>query len=182
MNAPHSVKPESEQTPSPPSARPPSSKNLSAVTQRHLLLGWWSLLVFLALGLVLEALHGFKVGAYLNLSNETRRLMWTLAHAHGTLLSLVHLGFAFTVRLVPDWPPNARALASGCLTGAGLLMPAGFFLGGIYIYSGDPGLGILLVPLGGLMLLVGVFVTATAIKYFPMETDKIAKGSSGKRK
>ena len=145
-------------------------------------MGWWSLLVFLALGLVLEALHGFKVGTYLKLSNETRRLMWTLAHAHGTLLGLVHLGFAFTVRSVPDWAPNTRALASGCLTGAGLLMPAGFFLGGVYIYSGDPGLGILLVPLGGLMLLAGVFVTAIAIKKFPIETDKTPKSNSSKRK
>ena len=28
-----------------------------------------------------------------------RRLMWTLAHAHGTLLGLVHIAFAVTVRM-----------------------------------------------------------------------------------
>ena len=54
--------------------------------RRHIRFGWWSLLVFASAGLVLESLHGFKVRAYLDTSNETRRLMWTLAHAHGTLL------------------------------------------------------------------------------------------------
>ncbi|HEY8174006.1 MAG TPA: hypothetical protein VIH21_13040, partial [Dehalococcoidia bacterium] len=58
--------------------------------RRHLRFGWWSLFVFATLGLTLEALHGFKVRAYLDVSNDTRRLMWTLAHAHGTLLGLVH--------------------------------------------------------------------------------------------
>src|SRR5262245_50625673 len=99
-----------------------------AVAARHLRFGWWMLLLFLTLGLVLEALHGFKVGAYLNVSNETRRLMWTLAHAHGTLLALVNLGFVAMVRLVPEWPGRPRAVASVCLRGATLLMPAGFFL------------------------------------------------------
>jgi hypothetical protein len=66
--------------------------------QRHLRFGWWTLLVFLTMGLVLEILHGFKAEAYLKVSNETRRLMWTLAHAHGTLLGLVNIAFAMTVR------------------------------------------------------------------------------------
>jgi hypothetical protein len=126
----------------------------------HLRFGWWTLLVFLTLGLTLEALHGFKVSLYLNVSNETRRLMWTLAHAHGTLLGLVNLGFAFTVRLLPEWAARERAIASVCLRGSTWLMPAGFFFGGVFIYSGDPGLGILLVPIGGLLLLVAVVLTA----------------------
>jgi hypothetical protein len=138
-----------------------------AVTARHLRFGWWSLLVYLTLGLALETLHGFKVGAYLNLSNETRRLMWTLAHAHGTLLALVHLGFAFTVRLLPDWPAKARSVASACLIGSGILMPAGFFFGGLFVYSGDPGLGILLVPFGGVMLFVSVLQTARGLQSLP---------------
>ena len=41
---------------------------------RHFRFGWWSLLVFAAFGLALEALHGLKVGSYLSVSNETRRL------------------------------------------------------------------------------------------------------------
>jgi hypothetical protein len=133
------------------------------LTKRHLRFGWWTLLIFLTLGLILEGLHGLKIGFYLNVANETRRLMWTLAHAHGTLLALVNLAFAFTVRLLPEWSARERGLASACLRAATLLMPAGFFLGGAVIYSGDPGLGIILLPVGGLLLLVAVFLTACGI-------------------
>ncbi|MEM7232453.1 MAG: hypothetical protein AAF517_09780, partial [Planctomycetota bacterium] len=41
---------------------------------------------------------------------------------------------------------------------AGLLLPGGFFLGGVFFYSGDPGLGILLVPIGAILMLIGVLV------------------------
>jgi len=64
--------------------------------------GWWSLLLFTALGLGLESLHGFKVRAYLDVSNETRRLMWTLAHAHGALLSVLHVVFGLSLRVSPE--------------------------------------------------------------------------------
>ncbi len=130
--------------------------------RRHLRIGWWSLLVFLTLGVVLEALHGFKVSWYLKVSTSTRRLMWTLAHAHGTLLSLVNIAFGVTIGMLKDWPASARSQASGCLKGATVLVPAGFFLGGVKIYGGDPGLGILLVPPGAILLFVAVFLTARA--------------------
>ncbi len=129
-------------------------------TRRHLTFGWWALLVFLTLGIVLESLHGFKAGFYLNVSNSTRRLMWTLAHAHGTLLALVHIGFGATAHLLPSWNEKSRGMASACLMSASILIPGGFFLGGLVIYSGDPGLGILLVPLGALLLFIAVFLTA----------------------
>ena len=73
------------------------------------------------------------------MANDSRRLLWTLAHAHGTLLSLVHLGFALTVHLLPGWPSRPRAWASWCLTGATVLMPAGFFLGGLFLTAAIPG-------------------------------------------
>lgn len=139
------------------------------LARRHLRFGWWSLLVFLSLGIALEALHGFKVGFYLDVANETRRHMWTLAHAHGTLLSLVHVAFGLTVgglaasggaKAGRTWEAKPRELASRCLIGASILMPAGFFLGGVVIYDGDPGLGIALLPVGGLLLFVAVLVTA----------------------
>lgn len=132
----------------------------SLLTQRHLRFGWWTLLLFLTLGLVLETLHGFKVGAYLNVSNETRRLMWTLAHAHGTLLGLVNLAFAFTLSRLAEWTARPRGVASVCLRSATVLLPGGFFLGGLFVHGGDPGLGILLVPVGGLLLLVAVLLSA----------------------
>jgi hypothetical protein len=132
-----------------------------ALVGRHLRIGWWSLAVFGLLGLVLETLHGFKVGFYLDVSNDTRRLMWTLAHAHGTLLGLVHLGFAFTLRL---GGVGGRALktASAALVGASLLLPVGFFLGGVRFYAGDPGIGVALVPVGAALAIYAAVVTARA--------------------
>ena len=126
----------------------------------HLAFGWCSLLVFLTLGMLLEVAHGFKAGFYLDAENETRRLMWTLAHAHGTLFSLIHIVFAVTVERLADWKGK---VASRSLTGATILMPAGFFLGGAFIYDGDPGLGILLVPPGAVLLFLSVCLTAKAV-------------------
>jgi len=101
---------------------------------------------------------------YLDVGSETRRLIWTLAHAHGTLLSLVNLGFASAVLRIQDWNPRRREAASACLVGATILMPVGFFLGGVKIYGGDPGLGSLLVPPGGMLLLFSLLMTALAIR------------------
>ena len=130
--------------------------------QRHVRFGWWSLLVFATAGLVLESFHGFKVRAYLDVSNETRRLMWTLAHAHGTLLGLVHLGLAFTVRAT-SLAPQKLAAASNALVAATVLLPLGFFLGGIRFYSGDPGVGVALVPVGAVLLIYPAVVVARLI-------------------
>ena len=127
-------------------------------------LGWWSLLVFLCLGLSLEALHGFKLPLYLDVSNETRRLLWTLAHAHGALISVVHVVFGLSLPAMVGWASGARSLASRCLTAALLLIPLGFFLGGAFIHDGDPGLGVLLVPPGGLLLAAAVFLTARGVR------------------
>ena len=131
--------------------------------RRHLRFGWWSLLAFATLGLVLESLHGFKVRAYLDVSNETRRLMWTLAHAHGTLLAVVHIVFGLTVGTFPDLSARTLRPISTLLVAASILLPGGFFLGGIAFYSGDPGLGVLLVPVGAVLLLTAVFVVAQAV-------------------
>lgn len=128
---------------------------------RHLRVGWWSLALFATLGLVLETLHGFKIGLYLDVSNETRRLMWTLAHAHGTLLSLVHLMFALTVRTL-SIPPGRLGATSNALLLASLLLPGGFFLGGIQVYAGDPGIGIALVPVGAALTIYAAVVVARA--------------------
>ena len=128
--------------------------------RRHLRFGWWSLLVFATLGLLLESFHGFKARAYLDVSNETRRLMWTLAHAHGTLLSLVHVIFGLTVRVVPELSVRNRRLISASLIGASYLLPGGFFLGGVAFYGGDPGLGVVVVPFGAILMLIAVFCIA----------------------
>jgi hypothetical protein len=126
--------------------------------RRHKRFGWWSLFVFATLGLVLELFHGFKIQAYLAVSNETRRLMWTLAHAHGVLVALVNVVFGMSVE-------NGKvtghvATTSVALLLAGVLLPLGFFLAGITFYSGDPGLGIALVPAGAAVLLFALFRVA----------------------
>jgi hypothetical protein len=134
----------------------------SFYVHRHLRIGWWSVFVFLTIGLALESLLGFKVGWYVDTSSSTRRLLFTLAHAHGTLLGLVHIAFAWSLLQLPDWEPGRRALAANCLVVAGVLIPVGFFLGGLWIYAGDPGVGIVLVPVGALLLGLAVFLTARA--------------------
>ena len=138
------------------------SSPLADTSRLHLQVGWWSLLLFLTLGMILETMHGFKVGFYLDVSNSTRRLMWTLAHAHGTLLSILNLVLAMSIRLTPDWKASSRTLASRCLLGALVLLPLGFFLGGVFIYGGDPGLGVILVPPGAFLLFLSVLLTARA--------------------
>jgi len=135
----------------------------ASLIRRHLRFGWWSLLVFLTLGITLESMHGFKLGWYLDVSNETRRLMLRLAHAHGVLLGLLNLVFAATLRAAPELVGRVRRIASPCLLGSGLLLPSGFLLGGLVVYGGDPGPGILLVPVGAGLLFVGVLVIAWAI-------------------
>jgi len=110
--------------------------------RRRIVFGGWSLLFFLSLGMLLEMLHGFKVGWYLNVSNESRRLMFTLAHSHGTLLSLVHIAAGMTIRLVPNCSAAWRRFGSPALVGASLLLPGGFLLGGLVILGGDPGYGV----------------------------------------
>jgi hypothetical protein len=144
------------------------SSPLANTSRLHLQVGWWSLLLFLTLGLILETLHGFKVSFYLDVSNSTRRLMWTLAHAHGTLISILNLVLAMSIHLTPDWKASSRTLASRCLLGALVLIPLGFFLGGVFIHGGDPGIGVILLPPGGLLLFLSVLLTARASR----ESDK----------
>lgn len=133
------------------------SKHAPPVAERadcNLRFGWWSLLVFLSLGAVLETLQGFKIRWYLDVGNETRRLMFTLAHAHGTLLAVVNIVAGLTARMSERF--TLRSSVSFALIWAAILLPAGFFLGGIVIYDGDPGLGVWLVPIGAALLFYSI--------------------------
>ena len=137
-------------------AKPFTSAESLVVT--HLCIGWMGLLVFLSLGIVLEVLHGLKLGLYLDVDRSARRLMWTLAHAHGSLFSLIHLGLAATVSFARKYeiPASTFRFAARCCTGSLIVMPLGFFLGGLWTYGGDPGPGVFLVPVGALLMLVAV--------------------------
>ena len=75
------------------------------------------MLIFLSLGMFLEYLHAFRATWYLNVGEaETRRLMWTLAHAHGIGLSLLNMGFAATLPRLWDNLPTGIPFASKCIT------------------------------------------------------------------
>ena len=146
----------------PKNPAPPVRTAESELKMRHLRFGWLLMLVCLTFGILLESFHGFKVGWYLDLSNSTRRLMFRLAHSHGTLLGLVNVAFALTLPHLPEWDAGRRRLAGWCLMAASLLIPGGFFLGGLVVYGGDPGLGIFLVPVGAILLFTAVLLTARA--------------------
>ncbi len=111
------------------------------------------LAVSLPLGLTLEALHAMKVQVYLG--SAMRRELWRLAHAHGNLLGILCLVLAaLGPRLVPDLAQRLRferLLAVGTVA-----MPLGFLLGGVLNSEGDPSLGILLVPAGGVLVFVAL--------------------------
>ena len=132
----------------------------SAFAHRHLKFGWWSLFFFISLGMILEALHGFKIEWYLHAANDSRRLMLTLAHAHGTLLALIHIAAASTLARIGEPSVSWKKAASPALFASSFLLPGGFLLGGLWIHGGDPGIGIFLVPIGGLALLFAILATA----------------------
>jgi hypothetical protein len=114
--------------------------------------GWLLLAIALPLGVTLEALHGFKVQAYV--ASEMRREMWRLAHAHGTLLGILCLVFSsLAEKHVAESP---RASIAKLIRWGAVLMPVGFFAGGILNSEGDPSLGILLVPIGAALLIVAL--------------------------
>ena len=49
-----------------------------ALAGTHLRIGWWTVLVFLTLGALLEAFHALKAPLYVDAENETRRLYGVL--------------------------------------------------------------------------------------------------------
>jgi hypothetical protein len=110
--------------------------------------GWISLSFWMAVGLLLEGLLGFKIPTYLE--DAQRRELFRLAHAHGSLLGVVLVVAALWLetRVAP------RAAIVGLRTGA-VLMPVGFGLAGIWHPEGDPGVFIWLVPIGALLLVFG---------------------------
>ena len=135
--------------------------------------GWWALLCWLTLGIALEAMHGFKVGWYLDVDNEGRKLQLTLAHTHGTLLAVVNIIFALSFNgsgvngsgVKGSGVNGTLAKAAKFLKWAAILMPLGFLGGGIMSMGADPGFAIVLVPVGGLLLFAGVLFAARAASH-----------------
>jgi hypothetical protein len=144
----------------PSSPDPETDPCVEQRSRLHLRIGWWALAAFIVVGIGLETLLGLRVPWYVDVASEPRRLMFRLAHAHGTLLSLVNVAYglslAATSRRRPLGPWASRAMLA-----ANALVPLGFFAGGVVIHDGDPSLAILLVPLGALALLGGVMGLAS---------------------
>ena len=129
----------------------PAKTNDPAI-RKTLRTGWLLLAVALPFGVTLEGLHGFKVQSYL--ASEMRREMWRLAHAHGTLLGILCLVSAALAEA--HIPESVRPRVMAMIRWGAVLMPLGFFLGGVLNSEGDPSLGILLVPVGALLLVVAL--------------------------
>lgn len=128
-------------------------------SRKTVVFGWYLLAVSLPAGLTLEALHALKVEVYLG--SAMRREMWTLAHAHGTMLGVLCIAFAAVAdRFIAN--DAARAKIARWLCVGSLLMPLGFFAGGVLNFEGDPSLGVLLVPVGGVCLLIALVRAALA--------------------
>lgn len=146
--------------------------------------GWLGVLVYLLAGLGLEVLHGWKAPWYLDVGQSSRRLMWTLAHTHGTLFSLVAVVAAVSL----PWGRAGAAKVAGWVVwgmlGGQVLMPLGFFLGGLWLQAGEPGAGVFLVPIGAVMMFIGV-AGATWEAWTCDQGDDVGKrrepGPSGRR-
>jgi hypothetical protein len=119
--------------------------------------GWISLALWIAFGILIEGFSGFRSPAYLD--DAVRREMFRLAHAHGTLLNLVLLGAAICARLDLIRLGPMTSLGLGV---AAVLLPAGFLFAGLWHFKDEPGLAILLVPVGAVLLLVtAVYISLT---------------------
>ena len=135
---------------------------MSGEPRRSRRFGWTSLFLWVLFGLALEAAHGFKLSAYLD--DSLRRSLLRLAHAHGVILALVVLAYGEAgvpllarVASATGQAAGPAADTAGRLLRAGaLLVPTGFALSAIHASEGDPGLPILLVPLGALALLAAI--------------------------
>ncbi len=110
---------------------------------------WISLAVWIAFGILLEGFSAFRSTVLLD--DYVRRDMFRLAHSHGTLLNIVLITAAICARL--DLIRLSRSSSISLRTSV-VVLPLGFFLAGIWLFKDEPGLAILLVPVGAVLLLV----------------------------
>ncbi|HWO12182.1 MAG TPA: hypothetical protein VNN80_21955 [Polyangiaceae bacterium] len=136
----------------------------SSLARRHLRFGWYALAAFSLLGVALELAHAFKLGVYLDVGSEMRRLMWRLGHAHGTLLALVNIAFGCAVPRLDAGDPGRLRRSSASLMVAALLIPLGFLLGGAGANASDPGALVALVPAGAVLLVFGAASAARSVR------------------
>lgn len=130
-------------TPEPPS--PP------AAFPHFLFQAWLGVAVWLSFGLLLESLTAYRVPAYLN--DPLRQELFRIAYIHGILLNIILLAAVICAAQGLTLISKAARWAIGL---GSVLMPLGFLLGGIWHFEGEAGLGVWLVPAGGLLSIFGV--------------------------
>jgi hypothetical protein len=123
-------------------------------------------------GLLLDSFMGMKQLFYL--SNPVRREMWRLAHTHGTLMTLVFLAYVHFRGIAKKQHENMMFLGA-------LLMPVGFFLGGIVTTEIDPFVGVFLVPIGGLLFVLGLLFSLFTATQTPQPSLPPQKPSQKKK-
>jgi hypothetical protein len=121
--------------------------------------GWLGIALWMTFGLLLEGLLGYKIPAYL--ADSQRRELFQLAHAHGTLLSIVLIVAALCAKSFAIEIPRLAQIALRLGTA---VMPVGFLLAGISHPEGDPGMAIWLVPPAALMVIFGAISIAFACR------------------
>jgi len=119
--------------------------------------GWIGIAFWMSFGLLVEGLIGFRTPVYLQ--DPVRRELFRLAHTHGTVLSMLLLIVVLYLAKNLIAPPLAALWSLRIGT---ILMPVGFFLGGIWHYESDPGVFVFLAPVGGLMIIFGVIAIAAS--------------------
>ena len=128
--------------------------------ERHLRLSIALAALFLAMGLWLEAMIGLRMTGWVD--DPLRREFLRLGHAHGGLLALLNLGLGLAMDRLGTPAAWAATIRAAAWSGA-LLVGAGFVAGGLLHGPTDPGLPILVVPAGALMLL-GSLVAAALLR------------------
>jgi hypothetical protein len=152
-----SSRPRNDPPASAPAAKPAASGATHAPLIRQ---AWIFLALWIAFGILLEGLNAFRSPAYMDA--QVRRDMFRLAHSHGTLMNLVLLAAALCARL--DLITLGRWAAAGLRLSV-LLLPFGFFFGGVWPFEEEPGPAILLVPVGAVLLLAAsVYICLTLPK------------------
>jgi hypothetical protein len=135
-------------------AATPAGTTLARAHERY---GWALVAAGVAAGTAVESLLGFKSAAFL--LDPLRRELWTIAHFHAAFLGIVNLAYARGAD-AGALSAGARVACSRAMRIGSLLLPAGFFLGGLSHFEGDPGIGILLSPVGALLVVTAAVVRA----------------------
>jgi hypothetical protein len=125
--------------------------------QSHLRLSIAIIAMFMASGLWLEAMYGLRAEGWLD--DPLRREFLRLGHAHGGLLGIVNIALAWALERLQTPAAWAGKIRVAALLGA-LLVGLGFMLGGLMHGPTDPGVAVLAVPAGAMMLLGSLIATA----------------------